>query len=331
MSGGRRAWALRALTLAVGAVVVLGLPHVLGDFSDAHALDLALVAVYFVALLGLSILTGFTGQISLGHGAFMAIGGYTTAILVSDQGLSLAGHTFSSDLRDLATILLGALVAGLAGFLVGLPALRIRGLHLALATFALAVALPPVLRRFEGTTGGGGGINIFGLPGHTGDIGGVDVLGRHLTWNEYVYYLFWAIAGVLLVVAWLLVQGRTGRAFRALRDGETAATAFGVSPATYKTLAFALSAAYAGVAGSLLAIHTTSSTRTCSRSRSRSPCSSASSWEGSDRLRRSSQARSSSCTCGRSRRAPATARSCRTPSRTSSRGPAVERSSSPSC
>lgn len=257
MTSTRRAWAVRAGGLALGAAAVLALPRLLGDFSDAHALELALVAVYLVALLGLSLLTGFTGQISLGHGAFMALGAYTTAILVSDQGLRLAGHTFSADARDLWTIPLAALVAGAAGLLLGLPALRIRGLHLALATFAVAVALPAVLRRFESFTGGGGGINLFGLPGHTGGIGGVDVVGRQLTWNEFVYYLCWGIAGLLLAVAWLLVHGRLGRALRALRDNETAATAFGVSPAVYKTLAFGVSAAYAGVAGSLLAIHTT--------------------------------------------------------------------------
>jgi branched-chain amino acid transport system permease protein len=250
-------WALRALLLLVGAAVVLALPRILDDFADAHALDLALVAVYFVALLGLSILTGISGQISLGHGAFMAIGGYTTAILVSDQGLELAGHTFGSDVRDLWTIPIAALVAGVFGVLFGLPATRLSGLYLALATFGVAVALPPVLRRFEGTTGGGSGINLFGLPGHTGGVSGVDVLGRSLSWNEFVYYLFWAIAAAALVIAWLLVGSRFGRALVAVRDSEVAAAAFGVNPALYKTLAFAVSAAYAGVAGALLAIHTT--------------------------------------------------------------------------
>jgi branched-chain amino acid transport system permease protein len=257
MSAAVYGWRWRALILALGALDVMLLPRVLDDFSDAHALDLALVAIFFIALLGLSILTGHTGQISLGHGAFMALGAYTTAILVSDQGLNLAGHTFSSDLRDLSTIPIAGLVAGLAGFLFGLPALRIRGLYLALATFAVAVALPPVLRRFDTLTGGGGGINLFGLPGHTGGVGGVEVFGRDLTWNEYVYYLSWAIAGALLVVGWAIVRGRTGRAFRALLYSETAAASFGVDPARYKTLAFAISAAYAGIAGSLLAIHTT--------------------------------------------------------------------------
>jgi branched-chain amino acid transport system permease protein len=187
----------------------------------------------------------------------MAIGGYTTAILVSEQGLELAGHTFASDLEDLYTIPVAGAVAGLAGALFGLPALRLSGLYLALATFGVAVSLPPVLKRFDELTGGSSGINLFGLPGHTGGIAGVDVLGRHLTFNDWVYYLCWGVAGILFVAAWLLVRGRTGRALRAIRDSEVAAASYGVSPSFYKTLAFAVSAFYAGVAGSLFAIHTT--------------------------------------------------------------------------
>ncbi len=119
-------------------------------------------------MLGLNLLTGITGQISLGHGAFMLIGGYTTAILISDQGLKLGSHTFSSDMTDLWTIPIAGLVAGLAGFLFGFPALRLSGIYLALATFAIAVATPAIVRKFEEFTGGGGGINMFGLPGLTG-------------------------------------------------------------------------------------------------------------------------------------------------------------------
>jgi branched-chain amino acid transport system permease protein len=218
---------------------------------------MALVAIYLVALLGLNVLTGYSGQISLGHGAFMAIGGYTTAILVSDQGLEVAGHTFSNDAKDLWTIPLAGLVAGVAGFLFGLPAMRLSGLYLALATFGIAVALAPVLRKYEGLTGGSSGINLFGLEGHTGGIAGVSILGRHQTFNDYVYYLCWAVAGVMFVAAWVLVRGRTGRALRAVRDSEIAAVSSGVSLRRYKTLAFAISAFYAGVAGSLFTIHTT--------------------------------------------------------------------------
>ena len=227
------------------------MPRVLSDFRASQA---ALVGVYFVALLGLNVLTGLSGQISLGHGAFMAIGGYTTAILISDQGLELFGHTFSSDLRDIYTIPIAGLVAGLAGLLFGLPALRLTGLYLALATFAVAVALPSVLRKAETLTGGGTGINLFGLPRLSGLGVEVKALGRTLTYNDWLYYLTWSIAVVLFVAVWILLNGRVGRALRAIRDSEIAAASSGVSPAFYKTLAFGVSAFYAGVAGSLYAL-----------------------------------------------------------------------------
>jgi branched-chain amino acid transport system permease protein len=241
-------------SFAVAVVVMLFLPRFIGDF---RAQQFAYVGIYFIALIGLNVLTGYTGQISLGHGAFMAIGGYTTAILVSDQGLEIAGHVFSSDMKDLYTIPLAALVAGAAGLLFGLPALRLTGLYLALATFAIAVSVPPVIKRFEEATGGGSGINMFGLPGLTGGVDGVTVFGHHLTFNDWLFYLSWSIALFGLAVAWLLLRGRIGRALRAVRDSETAAASSGVNLAWYKTLAFGISAAYAGVAGSLFAIATT--------------------------------------------------------------------------
>jgi len=241
-------------SFVVAVVVMLFLPRFISDF---RAQQFAYVGIYFIALIGLNVLTGYTGQISLGHGAFMAIGGYTTAILVSDQGLEIGGHVFSSDLKDVWTIPIAALVAGAAGLLFGLPALRLSGLYLALATFAIAVSVPPVLKRFEDATGGGSGINLFGLPGLTGGVSGVTVFGHDLTFNEWLYYLSWSIALFGLAVAWWLLRGRTGRAFRAVRDSETAAASSGVNLAWYKTLAFGISAAYAGVAGALFAIATT--------------------------------------------------------------------------
>ena len=229
--------------------------------SDFRAQQFAYVGIYFIALLGLNVLTGYTGQISLGHGAFMAIGGYTTAILISDQGLKLGGHVFSSDMKDIWTIPLAGLVAGVAGFLFGFPALRLTGLYLALATFAIAVAMPGLIKydRFEEFTGGGGGINLFGIPGLTGALEGVTipVLDRTITFNEWLYYLSWTVALVLFAVAWFVLRGKVGRSFRAIRDSELAAASSGVNLARYKTLAFGISAFYAGVAGSLLAIATT--------------------------------------------------------------------------
>jgi branched-chain amino acid transport system permease protein len=248
--------------LAVAAVLLL--PRIVSEF---RAQQFAYVAIYLIALLGLNVLTGITGQISLGHGAFMAIGGYTTAILISDQGLKIGSHVFSSDMKDLWTIPLAGLVAGILGFLFGFPALRLTGLYLALATFAVAVAVPAVIKKYEHFTGGGGGINLFGLPGLTGaprtdpatfeTVEGVTVLGRTISFNEWLYYLSWSIALVLFAAAWLILRGRVGRAFRAIRDSELAAASSGVNLARYKTLAFGLSAFYAGVAGSLLAIATT--------------------------------------------------------------------------
>ena len=254
--------------LLASAVVFL-LPRFISDF---RAQEFSYVGIYFIALLGLNVLTGYTGQISLGHGAFMAIGGYTTAILISDQGLKLGGHTFSSDMRDIWTIPLAGLVAGIVGFLFGFPALRLTGLYLALATFAIAVAMPGLIKydRFETFTGGGGGINLFESEGRTRPTETTDpitfetisepikVLGLEIpTFNEWLYYLCWTVALVMFAGAWLLLRGRMGRSLRAIRDSELAAASSGVNLATYKTLAFGISAFYAGVAGSLLAIATT--------------------------------------------------------------------------
>ncbi len=228
---------------------VLVLPAFISDFK---AREYSYVGIYLIALLGLNILTGYTGQISLGHGAFMAIGGYTTAILMA--GNEQFGGPMSGGMKDLWTLPIAGLVAGLLGLAFGIPALRLSGLYLALATFAIAVALPSTLRRFEEFTGGGTGIQLFGIPELTGSISNVEMLGWSLTPNDWMYYLAWSIALVAFGLAWLLLRGRTGRALRAVRDSETAAVSSGVSLARYKTLAFAVSAAYAGVAGGLFAL-----------------------------------------------------------------------------
>ena len=231
------------VSFVVLAVVVAVVPSFVSEF---RAQQLAYVGIYLVAIIGLNVLTGYTGQISLGHGGFRAVGGYTTAILMADHGV-----------KDIWTIPLAGLVAGTAGFLFGIPALRLSGLYLALATFAIAVSMPAVIKRFEGFTGGGTGINLFGIPELTASLTPVEIFGRSMAFNDWLYYLSWSIALVGYVVAWLLLRGRSGRAFRAVRDSETAAQSSGVSLARYKTLAFGVSAAYAGVAGSLFAIATT--------------------------------------------------------------------------
>ncbi len=244
---------------AAFAVFVLVLPQFISDF---RARDYAYVGIYLIALLGLNILTGYTGQISLGHGAFMAIGGYTTAILMA--GNEQFGGPIPSGMQDIWTLPIAGLVAGLVGLAFGLPALRLSGLYLALATFAIAVAMPSTVKRFEEYTGGGQGIQLFGLPELTGSnaVAPADpnapatfeLLGLTFTQNDWMYYLAWSIALGAFAGAWLILRGRTGRAFRAVRDSETAAVSSGVSLARYKTLAFGISAAYAGVAGGLFAI-----------------------------------------------------------------------------
>jgi branched-chain amino acid transport system permease protein len=231
------------IVFVVVSVIVFTLPAFLNDF---RAQQFSYVGIYLVALIGLNILTGYTGQISLGHGAFMAIGGYTTAILMTDHGV-----------KDIVTIPIAIVVTGVAGFLFGLPAARLTGLYLALATFAIAVAMPSVIKRFEGFTGGGSGINLFGTPELTASLTPVRILGFELNFNNWLYYLAWSIAMLGYIIGWLILRGRTGRAFRAVRDSETAAVSSGVSLARTKALAFGISAAYAGAAGALFAIATT--------------------------------------------------------------------------
>ena len=220
---------LRALGYAAIAAAVIALPHFVGSFTIA---EFTYVAVYALALFGLVILTGTTGQISLGQGGFMLIGAYTTALLSVDHGWP-----------QLLTVPAAALVAGVAGFLFGFPALRLSGVYLALATFALGVIIPSIATAFA-FTGGSSGI-LLPLP--TSPIGRVSV-------DTWLYYVSWAIAAAGFVIALWFVRGKRGRALRAIMENELAATASGVSLSRYKTLAFGVSAAYAGAAGGIFAI-----------------------------------------------------------------------------
>src|SRR5207244_4227122 len=158
--------------------------------------------------------------------------------------------------RDLWTIAAAAGVAGALGLLAGIPALRLQGLYLALGTFGIAVVLPTIIKKFDHFTGGSTGISFFGNPHQTGHGVGVTILGRHLSNNQWLYALTWVIGGVLFLVAWWLLDARFGRSLRAVRDSELAAAAVGVNRSAYKVAAFGVSAAYAGVAGALLAINT---------------------------------------------------------------------------
>jgi branched-chain amino acid transport system permease protein len=220
----------RAAVLAAVPLLVVFLPKAFNDYFNYR---LAFVGIYFIAIVGLNVLTGYSGQISLGHGAFMAFGAYTTAILNANYGVG-----------EYWTIPIAGILTGLFGFLFGFPALRLAGVYLALATFGLATSIVLVAKRFEGFTGGGQGKTIA-LP--SSPIGGVST-------NAWLSYLTWAVAALMFAAAWLLLRGRLGRAFRAVRDAPIAAVSSGISLARYKTLAFGIAAAYAGVAGALLAI-----------------------------------------------------------------------------
>jgi branched-chain amino acid transport system permease protein len=210
--------------LVVGGVLA-GLPFTLSAYHVALA---AQVGIYFVAVLGLNILTGYTGQISIGHGAFMAIGGYTTAVMSQDHHTNLV-----------LTMLMAFAICFVVGLLVGLPALRLSGVYLALATFALAVGVPQLPLKWSTFLGGRDGVQTSQTVSHL-----------------WLYGAAWTASAILFVLAWLVLRGRIGRAFRAVRDSEIAAVASGIELPVYKTLAFGISAAYAGVAGSLFVLAT---------------------------------------------------------------------------
>ena len=222
--------------LAASVIAVAALAAATFLFSNYHLFQLTLVLVYAIAILGMTVLTGFNGQISLGHGAFYAIGAYTTGVLMT-----------AWDVPYWATLPVAALVCAGFGFLIGLPALRLGGLYLALTTFALAVAVPQVLKHkaVEHWTGGVQGLVIdkpappFGLP---------------LNADQWLYLFTLAVGAAIFLLAWNLTRGRIGRAMMAIRDHALAAEAMGINIALLKTRTFAVSAMYTGIAGSLGAI-----------------------------------------------------------------------------
>ena len=224
---------LQLLGLVVLIVVAFALPFVVSNY---RSFQLTLVLVYAIALLGLNILTGYNGQISLGHGAFYAIGAYVAAVLMDKFGVPYW-----------VTVPVAGLVCMVFGFLFGLPALRLEPLYLSLATFALGVSLPQLLKYkyFESWTGGVQGIVItkpdapFGLP---------------LSPDQWLYLFTLAVTILMFVLGWNLLRGRVGRALVAIRDQPIAASAMGINTSIYKSLAFGVSAMYTGVAGALGAI-----------------------------------------------------------------------------
>lgn len=213
------------------------------QFGSYRIYQATTIAMWAIVALGLNLLTGYNGQISLGHGAFVALGGYTSAILMFDHGWPFW-----------ATIPVAGLLTGAVGFLVGVPALRLTGPYLAIATLALALATPQILQKYDGLTHGSQGINVHSpTPPDQIDLPfGLDLplnLDGFLTETQYLYFLALLAATIMAIVAWNIVRSRIGRAFVAIRDSEIAAQAMGISVARFKTMAFAISAFFAGVCG----------------------------------------------------------------------------------
>jgi branched-chain amino acid transport system permease protein len=198
--------------------------------------QMTMLLVYAIAIIALNLLTGGSGQFSLGQSAFYALGAYTSAILMEH-----------ADINYVLTLPVAGIVCFIFGFLFGLPALRLSGVYLALATFALATAMPQLLKLgvFEQWTGGVQGLVVtkpdapFGLP---------------MSQDMWLYYFTLFIALLIYVASVNLLNSRSGRAMMAIRDNQIAASALGINLSLYKTLAFGISAGFTGIAGALGAI-----------------------------------------------------------------------------
>src|SRR5712691_7144267 len=211
-------------------VIAAALPFALSGF---RLFQFTQVYIYAIALLGLNILTGYNGQISLGHSTFYAIGAYTTAIMIDKWSVPYGW-----------TIPVAAVLCLVIGVLFGIPSVRLEGLYLALATLALGLALPQILKYFEHWTGGSQGI-VLSKP---------DAPFGPLTPDQWLYFLSLGLLLLSMALAFNLLRGRTGRAIVAIRDNAIAAEVMGINTTLYKSLTFGVSAAYTGVAGALSAL-----------------------------------------------------------------------------
>ncbi|HEX6018231.1 MAG TPA: branched-chain amino acid ABC transporter permease [Burkholderiaceae bacterium] len=231
-----RRWVWIGWALLLVALVVV--PFLVKNY---RVFQLNLVLIYAIAILGLNILTGFNGQFSLGHGAFYAVGAYGAAILMDRFGLPYW-----------ATLPLSGAVCFVFGFLVGFPALRLTGHYLAVATLALALAVPQLLKYklFEHYTGGVQGIVLVKPdPPFT-----FRFLGQPFNADRWLFYFTLAVTVVMFVLAWNLLRGRVGRALIAIRDHPIAAATMGINLPLFKSITFGVSAAFTGVAGALGAV-----------------------------------------------------------------------------
>ncbi len=229
------AWGLlAAVAIAIPFELV---PGISGEFRIGQFQT----ALYMmVAVLGLNLVIGYTGQISLGHSFFMGMGAYATAILVADYNWPY-----------LLTIPVGMVAAFVVGLIVGIPALRIKGLYLALVTLGLGLILPTLIKKYDGLTGGANGKRVpadLDPPSWTG----IDPRNDYI----WVYLLLLAVAFVSFLLVRGLVRSRVGRAIIAIRDNETGAAVSGVNVPMFKVLTFGFSAAIASVAGSMFTMKT---------------------------------------------------------------------------
>ena len=224
------------------AIVAAGLLLLLSIRLDAFRdYQLAQVTYYAIAVAGLTVLIGLSGQLSVGHGAFMFIGAYTTALVLLHQHWALA-----------AVLAASAVVAAVAGGIVGVAAARLRGPYLAGATLLLAVALPSITSRWQGVFGGDQGLGVtVNTPGF---------LGTTFPPTRWLAWLGFACALITFVLLANLRHSRIGRSWRALRDDEVAAALSGLNVARLQVLAFVVSSACAGLGGAMLAIVNSSAT-----------------------------------------------------------------------
>jgi ABC-type branched-subunit amino acid transport system permease subunit len=222
------AW-LQALSLVIIGVALLGLPNVADNYMIYIG---ARLFVYILVALGLNLLTGYAGQVSLGHAAFFAIGAYTAAILAE-----------ALQWPFILCVIAAALCSAVVGYMLGLPCLRLSGLYLAMATLGFTLIVQEMLLQLSVITHGSEGMSVPKAS----------ILGFDFDSDYRKYYLLYGVTIVMLILARNLVRGRTGRAWLALRENERAAEAMGVNLAQYKTIAFAISAFYTGLAGALSA------------------------------------------------------------------------------
>ncbi len=235
------------LRIPASMAVLLGFlcwaPFVLDDF---RTFQLARIGVWVVVAMGLNILTGYNGQISLGHGALVGLGAYTSALLMdSTEQMSFVDAT---PWPFWLAIIAAGVVTAFFGLLLGIPALRLSGPYLAIATLALAISFPSVMRKYSDFTGGSQGI---GRAQGLSPLQPPAFLDGLLDRIDWLYFLALLTAVLMLLLAWSMLRGPLGRAFVAVRDSEVAAEAMGINVARTKVTAFTISAFYAGVAGGL--------------------------------------------------------------------------------